>query len=70
MGFFNAQHLLFSGSLAHLVTIWWWVFKGVCTVILAFFTGLATAYASKLVQSLGSEKKSTSVRRKRNDKAA
>jgi len=50
MGFIGAQHLLYSGVLANLVTNGWWIFKGICTVILAFCTSLATAYASKLVE--------------------
>jgi hypothetical protein len=49
MGFIAGQHLLFAGALADLVTAGWWIFKGISTVVLAFFTSLATSYAAYLI---------------------
>ena len=50
MGFIAANNLLFSGELANLVGIFWWIIKGLSTVILAFFTSLATSYAAYLIE--------------------
>lgn len=50
MGFFGSQHLLFGPDLAHLVSGAWWIMKGIGTVMLAFFSGLATTYGSKIVE--------------------
>jgi hypothetical protein len=43
MGFIGANQLLFSGMLAPLVGVGWWVLKGVGTVILAFSTSMAAS---------------------------
>lgn len=72
MGFIASQHLLFAGFMADLVTVGWWVFKGICTVILAFFTSLATSYAAYLIDQYKLKKDATRKKRKgsRSDKAA
>lgn len=72
MGLISANNLLFAGQMANMVGPAWWVIKGVGTVVLAFFTSMATSYGSYLIDRF-KEKKSLSQNgpsRKRKDKAA
>lgn len=71
MGFVGAQHLLFSGVMADLVGPVWWIIKGVGTIMLAFFTSLATSYAAYLIDVYKENQKKRPVgQKKRKDKAA
>ena len=65
MGLITANNLLFAGVLANLVGPLWWIFKGICTVFLAFFTSLATSYAAYLIEKhKENQKKSPTTKRK------
>lgn len=65
MGFIGAQHILFSGLLANLVSPLWWLIKGIGTIVLAFFTSLATSYAAYLIERHKESKKKDPIRRKK-----
>lgn len=47
MGFIGGQHLLFTGFPVSVVS---YVYKFLGTVILAFFSGLATTWAAKIIE--------------------
>jgi hypothetical protein len=71
MGLFGAKSLLFSGLSSEMVTFGTYVAKYIGTVIMAFSSGLATAYAAYLIDR-HKEKKVASKKgeKKKNDKAA
>lgn len=70
MGLITSNNLLFAGELANMVGPFWWVVKGIGTVVLAFSTSLATSYASMLIEQYKEKKSQNRIDKKRKDRAA
>lgn len=71
VGLFGAKSLLFAGLPDKMVTIGAYIIKYVGTVIMAFSSGLATAYAAYLIEQY-KKKKDVKIKQKKrqNGKAA
>lgn len=69
MGFIGSEHLLWNGEI---VTVVIYVLKSVLTVIMAFCSGLATAYAALIVENYKNKRnvKSSKKKGKSDNKAA
>jgi hypothetical protein len=67
MGLLGAKSLLFAGLPAEMVTLGAYVLKYVGTVLMAFGSGLATAYAAYLIDQYKNKKnvKQSQKRRKK-----
>jgi hypothetical protein len=70
MGFFGAKSLLFSGISAEMVTFGTYVLKYIGTVIMAFSSGLATAYAALLIEKHKERQKKSPIDSVKRKKAA
>lgn len=71
VGLFGAKSLLFSGLPDKMVTLGAYIIKYVGTVIMAFSSGLATAYAAYLIDQYKNKKDGKIKQKKRqNGKAA
>lgn len=70
MGFFSANNLLFAGQMANLVTPFWWIVKGIGSVMLAFFMSMATSYGAYLIEIHKEKREEKKSQRKKRNKAA
>lgn len=65
MGFIGSQHLLWAGVPDHVVSFFWGAIvigvKSMGTLLMAFGSGLATSYASKLVDQHFEKKSKSSI---------
>lgn len=68
MGLISSNNIFFAGFMASLVGPLWWVIKGIGSVVLAFSTSLATAYAAYLVET--HKNKKNEKRQKKNQRGS
>lgn len=72
VGLFGAKSLLFAGLSSEMVTLGTYVLKYIGTVVMAFSSGLATAYAGYLIERHKEKNndKQKSSKKGRRDRAA